>query len=80
MTEQEALKLRLNAVHFAMLDLHLYLDTHPGDCNAASQLEECRKTSASLMEKYESAFGPLNQSQQNTSRWAWISDPWPWDM
>jgi spore coat protein JB len=79
MTEREKLLNQLGAVRFAMLDLHLYLDSHPGDCNAASKLEEYRKTAAALVSKYESAYGPLNQSQQYTSRWAWISDPWPWD-
>lgn len=79
MTEQEKLLNQLEAVRFSMLELHLYLDTHPGDCNAASKLEENRKTAAGLVAKYEAAYGPLNQSQQTTSRWAWISDPWPWD-
>lgn len=79
MTERESLMRQMNAVNFAMFDLHLYLDTHPGDCNAASQLEEARKTADGLMQKYEAAYGPLNQSMQNTSRWAWIAEPWPWD-
>lgn len=79
MTEQENLMRQLNAVRFSMLELHLYLDSHPGDCNAATQLEEYRKMAAGLVEKYESTYGPLNESQQTTSRWAWISDPWPWD-
>ena len=80
MTEQEKMMRQLNAVRFAMLELHLYLDSHPGDCSAASQTEEYRKTAAALVEKYESAFGPLNESQKTTSRWAWVSDPWPWDI
>ena len=24
-------------------------------------------------------FGPLGETTQDTSRWAWISDPWPWE-
>lgn len=79
MTEQEILMRQINAVRFSMLDLHIYLDSHPGDCTAATQLEEYRKMAAGLIEKYESAYGPLNESQQTTSRWAWVSDPWPWD-
>lgn len=79
MTEQESLMRQLNAVRFSMLELHLYLDSHPGDCSAASQLEEYRKAEASLVEQYETAYGPLNETQQTASRWAWIADPWPWD-
>ncbi len=80
MTEQENLMRQLNAVRFSMLDLHIYLDSHPGDCNAATQLEEYRKMEAGLTEKYEATYGPLNESQQTASRWAWVSDPWPWDV
>ena len=51
MTEQENLMRQLNAVRFSMLELHMYLDSHPGDCNAATQLEEYRKAAAGLVEK-----------------------------
>ncbi len=80
MTEKEKMLRQLNALHFSMLELHLYLDSHPGDCDAAAQMEEYRKQAAELTKKYEAAYGPLNESQKDTSRWAWISDPWPWDI
>ncbi|HCW79619.1 MAG TPA: spore coat protein CotJB [Ruminococcaceae bacterium] len=79
MTEKEKMMRRINALRFAMLDMHLYLDSHPGDCDAAAQMEKYRKEAQDLMKKYEDAYGPLNEYQNATSRWAWISDPWPWD-
>ena len=32
-----------------------------------------------LTVEYEKAYGPLNETSRSTSRWAWISDPWPWE-
>ena len=32
-----------------------------------------------LTAEYEKAYGPLNETSRSTSRWAWISDPWPWE-
>ena len=32
-----------------------------------------------LTGEYEKAYGPLNETSRSTSRWAWISDPWPWE-
>ena len=80
MSEQERLMRRINAYHFASWELHIFLDTHPGDCKAAKQLEEYRRMADDLTAQYEAAYGPMNQSSSNTSRWAWIADPWPWDV
>lgn len=80
MTEQENLMRRINANQFAMWELHIYLDTHPGDCEAAAKLEEYRRITADLTAKYEEAYGPINENTQNTNRWAWIAEPWPWEL
>ncbi len=80
MNEQESLQRKISAAQFSMLDLHLYLDSHPGDCNAAAKLEEARKNMQELVKQYEASYGPMNSTQRDSSRWAWISDPWPWDI
>ena len=55
---------RLSSLKFAMWELHVFLDTHPGKCEAARKLED--------------TFGPVHES--GVSRWAWISGPWPWEI
>ncbi|MBE6822687.1 MAG: spore coat protein CotJB [Ruminococcaceae bacterium] len=79
MSEQERLMRRINAYRFALWELHIYLDTHPGDCHAAQKHAEYQKTVNELIAQYEAAYGPMNESPKTASRWAWISDPWPWD-
>lgn len=59
---------------------HIFLDTHPNNCEAAKRLKEAQKKAAELTEKYESQFGPINETSRDTSRWAWITGPWPWEV
>lgn len=80
MSEQERLMRRIKAYQFASWELHIYLDTHPNDCKAAKQLEDYRKMTNELVAQYEAAYGPMNLSSSKASRYAWISDPWPWDV
>jgi spore coat protein JB len=80
MTEQEHLMRQISANQFAMWELHIFLDTHPGDCAAAAKLEEYRKTADTLTAKYEAAYGPIHETTNTANRWAWIASPWPWEI
>ncbi len=79
MSEKEALRRRIYAVEFASWELHLFLDTHPNNSEASKKLDEYRERARMLRKEYEEKFGPIGETPQNTSRWAWISDPWPWE-
>ncbi|NBK80400.1 spore coat protein CotJB [bacterium D16-76] len=79
MNEEQALRRRINAIKFASWELHLFLDTHPNNCDAARKLEEYRRQLDTLTKEFEDKFGPIGETPQNTNRWAWISDPWPWE-
>ena len=72
MSDEQALRRRIGAIKFASWELHLFLDTHPNNCDAARQL-------AQLTKEFEEKYGPIGETPRNTSRWAWISDPWPWE-
>ena len=79
MNEKDALRRRIYAVEFAAWELHLFLDTHPNNNEAAEKLEEYRMRAKKLRREFEEKYGPIGETTQNTSRWAWISDPWPWE-
>lgn len=79
MNEQSRMRRRISAVQFAMWELHLYLDSHPNCTEAAKKLAEYKETYNTLTRGYEEKYGPLNETSRETSRWAWISDPWPWE-
>jgi len=78
-TPQMALRRKISAMRFACWELHLFLDTHPNNCDAARRLEEYRQRLARATKEYEEQFGPLCELSTETSRWAWINGPWPWE-
>lgn len=79
MNEREILLRKLASHDFAAAELHIYLDTHPDDSTAADMLSRYESKSEALRKEFEEKFGPLTSMNENGNRWAWISDPWPWD-
>lgn len=79
MSDQERMRRKISALRFSMWELHLFLDSHPNNCEAAKKMEEYRKKYDELTAEFESVFGPLNETSAHTSRWAWIAGPWPWE-
>lgn len=79
MTERERMLRHLSSYDFAVTELHIYLDTHPDDVSAAKALNTYEEKSDKLRKEYETKFGPLTSMNETGNRWAWISDPWPWD-
>ncbi len=80
MSERERLMKRLSSYDFAVIELHIYLDTHPFDTAASAKLAEYETKAAELRQEYEKRFGPITATDITANRWAWISDPWPWNI
>lgn len=78
MTAQQKLLRRLSALQFALWELHLYLDTHPSDLQAASMHAKHEKQLTELKAEYESRFGPLSPPKIEGADW--LKNPWPWDV
>lgn len=68
---------KLAAADFALWDLHLYLDTHPGDLNAVGVCNKLQKNAAMLRAEYEAACGKLTAADGHGVEW--LCDPWPWE-
>lgn len=77
MTNRERLLRSLSAVQFALWELHLYLDTHPTDMNAAAMNEKYKVEAIRLKKEFEDTFGPL--SPMTNSGVEWLKNPWPWE-
>ena len=76
MNKSELLK-KLSAAEFTLWELHLYLDTHPGDLAAVGLYNKQYKKYMLLREEYESVCGKL--SARNAQGVEWLKDPWPWE-
>lgn len=76
------LRRRIAAYDFALVEMNLYLDTHPDDKEALALMYAYRRKRAELVETYEAQFGPYEntaQSVNNPDRWSWVDSPWPWE-
>lgn len=72
----------IQAVDFVLVELTLYLDTHPDDYIAIQQFNHCAKQSKQLKKQFEKQFGPLMQFGNSYSGypWNWKDAPWPWQV
>ena len=77
MNNRHNLLCQLSAARFAAWDLHLYLDTHPGDVKVHELIQKYRQKVSKLTEEYQCQFGPL--THESGSGAAWYKDPWPWE-
>ncbi|MGM7700809.1 spore coat protein CotJB [Pseudalkalibacillus sp. Hm43] len=73
---------QLQQVDFVLVELTLYLDTHPEDYQAIKQFNDYSQKSMVLRQQIEQKYGPLTQYGHSYSGypWNWNKPPWPWQM
>lgn len=80
--DKMALKREIMSLNFAINDLVLFLDTHPNNSRAISLHSQYVEKLEKLQKRYEELYGPLTvnfTSPENSNRWAWSEEPWPWE-
>lgn len=67
---------------FVLVELTLYLDTHPNDMQAIQQFNQTAQQRKQLAYHFEMEYGPLLQYGHSYSRypWQWSQAPWPWQV
>jgi spore coat protein JB len=73
---------QLQTVDFILVELTLYLDTHPNDLEAINQFNHYVNERKKIKKAFESQFGPLMQFGNSYSGypWNWKDTPWPWQV
>lgn len=72
---------RLQVCDFILVELNEYLDTHPDDQEALKSFEKHKNMREETAKNYTEHFGPITaKDSANMTRWAWIEEPWPWEM
>ncbi|MBE3596837.1 MAG: spore coat protein CotJB [Hydrogenibacillus sp.] len=73
---------QLQAVDFVLVDLNLYLDTHPTDVQAIQQYNHYVQARWNLAQEFERLYGPLTHFGHSISNapWRWSESPWPWEV
>jgi spore coat protein JB len=72
----------IQAVDFVLVELTLYLDTHPSDQQAIQQFNQYAHYSKQLKQAFEEKYGALQQygNSYTDSHWSWGTTPWPWQV
>ena len=76
-TREEMLQ-NIKCLNFAIIELGLYLDTHPDDEKALCLHRKYCREAKDLKDKYQKVYGPLT-IQFPCNKWRWLEEPWPWE-
>ena len=73
---------QLQEIDFVLVELNLYLDTHPNDLAALQQYNQLVQQRWTIAQEYENCYGPLMHFGHSYSRqpWQWVDTPWPWQV
>ena len=70
----------ISATQFTVLELALYLDTHPHDREAFQKFEAFKTRLKAYIKQYEEQFGPLTlMGDFGNDHYDWVNNPWPWE-
>lgn len=77
MSKREIMLKNLSAAQFTLLEMHLYLDTHPWDLRMVEAHNRASIKYKALLAEYEEKFCPLSPSR--AQGYEWLKGPWPWE-
>lgn len=78
--EKDMLMRQLSSAQFALVELNLFLDTHPDSAEALKMFKAYKEKFSALLKEYEKRFGPITAAAaMDSSMWDWINGPWPWE-
>jgi len=81
MSERELSLWKVQAYEFAIVEVGLFLDTHPNDQTALSYFKQYRDMKHKAESDFTRKFGPITMDHMDNdlSTWRWIENPWPWE-
>ncbi|KKO52908.1 spore coat protein CotJB [Paenibacillus sp. DMB20] len=73
---------QLQAIDFVLVELNLYLNTHPDDLKSIEQYNKLAQERMMLAKQFEELYGPLMNFGHAFSRhpFEWPKTPWPWQV
>lgn len=79
--EQERMLFDIGTISFVLMDLTLYLDTHPYDREAMEYFNHYSRIRAGMMKDFASRYYPLTLSNAEgcSKEWTWGLAPAPWE-
>ncbi|MBR4079595.1 MAG: spore coat protein CotJB [Christensenellaceae bacterium] len=81
-TDQKSLMLQIMQCEFVLIDINLFLDTHPSDERALADYNCYAEQLAALKKMYTESYGPIhnfgNSLNYSETEWLWSARPFPW--
>ena len=70
----------IHVVSFQVVDIHLFLNTHPTDKEALQHFKYYSELCKKAKKIYSEKFAPLTIDTANPDcYWDWVKEPWPWE-
>ncbi len=77
---KNSLMQKIMETSFYLVDLNLYLDTHPDDSNAIANYDSIRNAYNRYVLEYAHHYGPITANQVTQDNyWSWVATDWPWE-
>ena len=65
---------------FALDEIRIYLDTHPGCKHGLEYFHKYKKLHQDAVAEYNRLYGPITSEQvESKETWTWVDEPWPWE-
>lgn len=78
--DKQKLLNEIRAYKFALVEVNLFLDTHPRCRHALEYYEKYLALLADAVDEYENKYGPLTAKGGSSPEcWSWVEEPWPWE-
>lgn len=80
-SEQREMVLEISKIDFAIIEMNLYLDTHPYDVDAIEQINRYLNKKRQLQREYCAKYAPLSLDDITNpgKEWNWALQPAPWE-
>lgn len=70
----------IGIIGFVLVELALYLDTHPRDREAMEYFNHYARIQTQLKQDFADKYYPLETTlSQDTKEWTWVLAPMPWE-
>ena len=80
MGNREQLLKDIGIVDFVLVELTMYLDTHPYDRNAMEYFNHYNRLKKQMEKEFSMKYFPLNMSlAESNKEWRWGAAPLPWE-
>lgn len=80
MNNKEQMLRDIGIVGFTVVELALYLDTHPYDRNAIEYFNHYNRIKTQLEKEFSKTYYPLSLNYANSDQeWRWGAAPLPWE-